>query len=598
MMKQLTRLYLKREPLIMTMIFLLVLGVFVALRYDYYYDLNDDLLMKDILAGVYTGEPEGRNIQMLYPIGALIALFYRVIPSAPWYGLFLCLCQYGSLGLVVHRSLRLCSNRLIRVIVLFSSWVVITGTMLEHLVFVQYTITATMLAAAATFLFLTADDDTDARRFFRINLPVIVLVWLAFFIRSEMILLVFPLIGMAGIYRWSLESPIFTKENAHKYLAVFGAIVVGMGIGQATHMVAYSSPAWQDFNNFFNNRTQLYDYQEMPSYPEDGDFYAGIGLTESEANLLSNYNFGLSSEIDARIMGEVADYAAKQRTINKPFEEQIVKKLETYYYKMTHSGENGDFPWNVLVILGYAGLLGIGINQRKMGGMGLKLIAIVAIRTALWLYILMVERDPPRISHSLYYMECLMLAAMIVLTNRRAAYRLSKNIHDRLSRYFPLLIGGVATVVAGANLSAMIGATDGQLAYRDEVNRPWLALKDYAEEHSENYYYIDIYSMVAFSDKMFVNVNNQPANYDLMGGWANNSPLYEEKTTYFLSGSSSSQATITMQEALVKQENVYMIVETGSDLTWLSDYYRDQGRGITITKQDVITDRLEVYQIR
>ena len=87
-----------------------VLGVFAALRFDYYYDLNDDVLMKDILAGVYTGTPEGHNIQMLWPVSAFISLFYRMIGTLPWYGLFLCLCHFGSFFLIVKRSLLFCAS--------------------------------------------------------------------------------------------------------------------------------------------------------------------------------------------------------------------------------------------------------------------------------------------------------------------------------------------------------------------------------------------------------------------------------------------------------------------------------------------------------
>ena len=47
---------------------ILLIGLFVAVRFDYYYDLNDDMLMKDIISGSYTGMPNGHNIQMLYPI--------------------------------------------------------------------------------------------------------------------------------------------------------------------------------------------------------------------------------------------------------------------------------------------------------------------------------------------------------------------------------------------------------------------------------------------------------------------------------------------------------------------------------------------------
>lgn len=79
----------KRENLILTVFLLLVVLVFAGIRYDYYFDLNDDVLMKDILAGVYTGDPEGHNIQMLWLISGFISLFYRVIRSLPWYGIFL-----------------------------------------------------------------------------------------------------------------------------------------------------------------------------------------------------------------------------------------------------------------------------------------------------------------------------------------------------------------------------------------------------------------------------------------------------------------------------------------------------------------------------
>ena len=98
----------KRENFIGALLLILVVLVFTAVRYDYYFDLNDDVLMKDILAGVYTGTPEGHNIQMLWLVSAFISVFYRIIRGLPWYGIFLCVCHYGSLFLVVHRSLSFC----------------------------------------------------------------------------------------------------------------------------------------------------------------------------------------------------------------------------------------------------------------------------------------------------------------------------------------------------------------------------------------------------------------------------------------------------------------------------------------------------------
>ena len=44
---------------------MLALFLPIVFRFDFYYDLNDDVLIKDILSGVYTGTPEGRTMQLL-----------------------------------------------------------------------------------------------------------------------------------------------------------------------------------------------------------------------------------------------------------------------------------------------------------------------------------------------------------------------------------------------------------------------------------------------------------------------------------------------------------------------------------------------------
>ena len=119
--------------------------------FDYYYDLNDDVLMKDILAGVYTGMPEGHNIQMLWPVSAFISLLYKLAPNLPCYGLFLCACQYGSIGLILCRSLSFCEKRWSKVLVSIVEIVLAAGLMLTPLIAVQYTITCTMLASCAAF---------------------------------------------------------------------------------------------------------------------------------------------------------------------------------------------------------------------------------------------------------------------------------------------------------------------------------------------------------------------------------------------------------------------------------------------------------------
>ena len=44
-----------------------VLALFVVLGacFDFYYEFNDDVLIKDIISGRYTGKSDGHSVQML-----------------------------------------------------------------------------------------------------------------------------------------------------------------------------------------------------------------------------------------------------------------------------------------------------------------------------------------------------------------------------------------------------------------------------------------------------------------------------------------------------------------------------------------------------
>jgi len=79
------------------MLLTIVVNIFVlSVRFDFFYALNDYVFMRDIMAGSYTGTPDGHNIQTLYVLGAFISLFYKLLRAFPWYGVFLLVCQMLS----------------------------------------------------------------------------------------------------------------------------------------------------------------------------------------------------------------------------------------------------------------------------------------------------------------------------------------------------------------------------------------------------------------------------------------------------------------------------------------------------------------------
>lgn len=579
----------KNEDLLLTLLGLLVLGLFVGIRYDYYFDLNDDVLMKDILAGVYTGTPEGHNIQMLWPVSAFISLLYRIAPQLPCYGLFLCACQYGSLGLVMHRSLRFCRTVWGKGMLILTEVVLAAGLLLTPLVSLQYTVTCTMLASGAAFLFFTTDITLPAKAFIKKNIGTVLLVVLAFLIRSEMLLLVTPLICAAGVIKWGSEKVIFTREHAVKYLTVIGSILAGLLLSQLCHNLAYGSREWKQFTEYFDNRTELYDFQVLPEYEPHQAFYESIGLTESERDLLDNYNFGLSEEIDEDIVGQVAAYAAENRSAEKPMWERLKTALGAYYRRTVYgpSHNESDHPWNRVIILSYLAVFAVALadKEKKLPARALqivwKLAFLGAVRSVLWVWLISRDRVPARISNSMYLMEfCILMGMLLVQFG---------NLQKQ--NFLPLLAGALYAFLGVAILQTAVSRTDADVALKAENNLRYDKLYAYLsdEENRENFYFIDVYSSVAYTEKIYVNVDNSMDNYDIMGGWACKSPIWRKKLAAF--------GIENMEEALVTRQDVYYVQETGAETEWLVRYYADQGQTITLKPVEEPLEEFEIYRL-
>lgn len=583
----------KYQNLILTTTYLLTLILFVSFRYDFYFALNDDVLMKDLLAGFYTGTPESRNIQMLYPLSLIISLLYRLIPIVPWYGFFLCICQFGSIFIIALCSLKYCRNILKKSLLLLCQFCLIIATMLEHLIFVQYTITSAMLTAAAVFYFITSGHKETIVAFIKVNLPAIILIFIAFLLRPWMLLLLFPLVCVAGVFKWSQENPIFTKPNFKKYFALFGLLVLVLLVGQLVDMLAHSSAEWRKFNRFFANRTELYDFQKIPPYDENVIFYEDIGLSYSEVNLLLNYNFGLSEKIDEDVIGEIAAYAGQIRGENLSFRERFDENLRTYYFYMTNGGEHGHYPYNSLILLGYAALLGLGNFYNRLGRIASMFLLLGGVRSGLWLFILMGDRYPPRISHSLYFVEMGILLAMFLteVVKKVDTINRKKPLSDSIYKSFPPIIAAVAVVIALGNIPLMLDTTDKEFSSRETVNQTWLAMQEYSRAHPDNFYFIDVYSSVPYSEKLFGKPHPRPANYDIMGGWAVKSPLHRKKMDNLI------RPGISMFAALL-EDNVYFINDLRFDPAWLPAYYAEQGQAVNLERVDLIADNLNIYKLR
>lgn len=630
----------KKENLLLALLLIVVLFLPVALRFDFYYDLNDDVLIKDILSGVYAGHPSGHTMQLLYPLGFLLSLLYRGL-SIPVFGIFLLLCQYGSIFCIAYRSLFVCRRRTGKALVLLTQGAFWAAAFGMHLVFLQYTVTAGMLAGAAIFWVLLpcgvetlavcdgeasgsgsdragfpdgrkvgnriAAQKAEGRKvgnriaagkngragetvlFLRENLPALALYWTAFCLRSEMALLLLPLAGVAGLCRWGWEARILAKETIRKYLSVFGVLVLGLLLCQGADSLAYGQEEWTAFGQFFDARTELYDYQKdfIDHYEENAASYEALGVTRQRQALLENYNFGVDDGIDSDLLLRLEEAALARPEAGGLFRKSLSEGIWSLGYG--HWTNRGDFPFNAVLLLCAAAALGLGICKGKRYLLWQAPLCM-ACGAGLWLFLLLRDRPVDRVLHPLYLGQILVFAGILLAEAGKSGAALQA-AQDSEKTVCAGIVTAVAVVVLCLCLPQTVRTFRGiseEYARREAVNETNEAVMAYCSAHPGRLYLADVYSTVSFSEKISTD-RNKPFNYDLLGGWLVKSPLTKEKLAAF--GFSS------MGEAVCAGAGVSLLAETGRDMQWLEEFFAAEGIAASVMHTGSAADGMEVYQV-
>lgn len=562
-----------------------VLALFVVLGacFDFYYEFNDDVLIKDIISGRYTGKSDGHSVQMLYLLGGFLAALYRVIPGVPWFAVFLYTCFGVGLYLVLRRSIIFCRTGRIKGVLILLEILLVVALMLWELIFVQYTAVCGFLVATAVFLFYTTPNDLPAKIFWRKNVWSVVLVILAFCVRTEMVLLLSPFIAAAGIFHWSNEKKVFCKENFLKYPGVIVAILMGCLIGLVGEQIAYSSPEWKGFLDFFDARTQLYDYTWYPYYDNAKEFYEDAGISKVQYQLIDTYNYSLDESIDTELLRKVAAYGEKSRN-QGGLKERGIKAVRDLFFRTVH---NQDAPYNYLVMGGYVLVMILAFVRKDISYVW-KLPMLGVLRCIPWMYLLFSDRVPQRIWHPLYWIELLLLMAIFIkqLHMWSDGSRKIKTVC-----YVGLYMFLVVQIIVW--LPDVWKKVRVEEIYREEINEPFIQFQEYIEANPGNYYFMDVYSSVYFSEKIFKNQGTAQKNYDILGGWIAKSPLQKEVLEQFFEDEES------VSEMLL-QEKCYFVAESMRDVYFLTDYYLEQGIVLTMEQVHVLGNdehQLTVYQI-
>lgn len=509
--------YINRTSLVNILLALCITVItwgIVAIGFDFFYDLNDDVLIKDILSGAYTGTPSGYNNQMMYPISVLIAGLYRLIPSVPWYGIMLMGGLAASVTIIAYRLLRYTLNIWIKLAMSVFAIVFILGIYLDEITNMTYTVVSAMLATAACVWVLT---DNNLR--LRDNIVPIVLCIISFNIRSEMFLLMCLYMAAVALIKFIFGLSEKSLRNLSEIAVV---ILTGVVFTFLIDTIAYSGSEWREYRRLFDARTEVYDFTGIPEYDTNEDFYESEGITREQWQLLVDYNYVLDDNISAYTLETIASYVrsgeAKDANGNPYTRANVGIKTAMGQYIRSIVDFTADpmyMPLRLIVTLLFIALVILSILSRR-GDMLVGLAIVLLCRSVPWIYFYYSGRPVERLSHPMFFIEAAILLTMLCQTKIGCL--------DKGLVYLTLILILVLCVV---NLKTEWGETARQMREREEVNASYEKLCEHTMT-TEGYYLIDVYSTVDFTEKVFAPQADK-SNQMLAGGWMAESPLDAKK---------------------------------------------------------------------
>lgn len=576
----------------------LFLVILLTCLFGYHYELNDDIMIKDLLSGSYTGTPSGYCIQILYPLGVIVAFFYRMIRMLPWYGILLLIAQYGSCFLIFERTLKLVQRTVPKVSLLVTEAFLFLSLFSYALVNLQYSMTCAFLMGAALFLFVTTEVRLSVGEFLKHNIGTILLLVLAFCLRTEMFLLLSPFLAFAGFAYWLHRDKVdkrtfWEKDNLCRYGGFLAITALSLLLVWGMDWIAYSGNPWREFRQLFDARTQLYDFYGIPEYEGNAEFYAGIGLDASEQELLENYNYLLSPDVDAEVMNRIVAYDKQQLKIGY-FKVPLKQAVTNYVY--WGGGHRGG---SIVLFLGICYLLiaALGILDKQWGFLW-KLPLLYGIRSVLWMYLILRGRYPDRITWGLLFVEfcCLLYLLAQHLEDRKQPITqlLTREDQQKLNLWNSRLDLGVSVGTAAILCLVLLIHLPGSMtwvkedkAYRQKTDTEWVQLQQYCAEHNSNLYFLDIYSTVKYSEPVWSGDGNRLKNYDYLGGWASKSPAEERKLARYGMSAFPGKEMPQVAVGLVDSSHAYLIDYASHDISWLNALYES----LEIPVQAVLTDQ-------
>lgn len=509
---------------------------------------NDDMVMRNIVSGVYTEGPDAHAIFIMYPLSFLLKSLYSVLPSVPWYGFFMVSFTHLSILTILISIGKLFDRLLEKCIAGILGYAVFLFIGFNFYVSNEFTVTSGLLACAAIFLVAISKEFKLSREIFA-GFLLLFSMWYRF----EMFEMMVPFLFVAFALRMyrAYENKEF-KAWFFKVVMELLAIAVLAGGSRLINFRAYSSSEWKAFYTMNDARAAIFDFDALQPYEDYLAITSENPISYENYAALQSFKYGMVEDITLEDVLKVADANNAAKNQWKQYYRASSKLvLDTVHALIESFATFGGLLTLIIFLTAFA--LGIALKRKEI------------IFTSLFAYGGMVilagwlayrERLIDRVLVPVYFVTILLIVASM------------SGIYKKVEKV------SLELVVCGLVVCAFLGAF-GLYKKRDAVNyynsliyfnEQWRCSSIGMANYPDNIYLVDLDVMpqntLALDERGACSENQI-----YITSWLWKSPIWEQHKQKLGIGN--------IKEAFLEKENVYLASFSNWPPQWLSEVFPD-----------------------
>lgn len=472
----------------------LLIAIVTTVKFGYVYSTNDDVMIKSLVNGTFTGTPENHVVYVTFIAGLIWQFLYGIFPNFSWYDFTMVglhyLCWFFLIVRVSQQS-KGCIGKATAMI-LFTTLLCVVD--FKYLIIHQYTILTSQLVAVPTFWILTAGHDEQWDEWVD-RIVIISMLLIALCLRRQAFLLAIPVTCLAMLYdAWRIGN--WKDKKVKGILFSAGIVVCAFLLISVVEKIAYSSPEWSAFLRSCDARTQVYDYTGVPSYDAYLQEYQELGIDEADWMAIDSYNCELAENFHVEKMEGVSNISLQEVDRWKAASNKIDLWKANLYHFTRVLFENQIQPVSVFVTALYC-IAFMTCYQSKDKKTVVFIIMVMLYSLIAYSFLVGRWRFPERVVYGMLFMQ---LACLLAVVSKNIAY--GKYEKKEKKAWRSLALGLYVGVLAVSFLYSW------QIMKEERNNlqqqgEDWKYVNEYFANHADNKYCIDTNSFAFSTELMF-----------------------------------------------------------------------------------------------